>query len=106
VAAYLVEDKSELGVLDTLLTTAIPLAIYVLAVYLLYVYLSRTVDRLHFLLIGASAVLLGASLAMAAADVSIEWCLLVLSLVPWVTVIGYETVGHRHNAQVIADLAD
>src|ERR687888_222753 len=32
VAAYLVEDKTELDVLDTLLTTAIPLAIYVLAI--------------------------------------------------------------------------
>jgi low temperature requirement protein LtrA len=106
VAAYLVEDKTELDVLDTLLTTAIPLAIYVLAIYLLYTYLSRTVDPFHFLLIGASAVLLGASVAMAAAGVSIEWCLLVLSLVPWVTVVGYETVGHRHNAQVIADLGD
>ena len=46
VAAYLVEDKSELDVLDRLLATAIPLA------------------------------------------------------------IGYELVGHRHNAQVLADLAD
>jgi low temperature requirement protein LtrA len=106
VAAYLVEDKTELGVLDTLLTTAIPLAIYVLAIFVLYAYLSRTVDPFHFLLIGLSVALLGAAVAMAAAGVSIEWCLLVLSLVPWVTVIGYETVGHRHNAQVIADLAD
>ena len=106
VAAYLVEDKTELGVLDTLLTTAIPLGIYVLAIFVLYAYLSRTMDPFHFLLIGASALVLGASVAMAAAGVSIEWCLLVLSLVPWVTVIGYETVGHRHNAQVIADLAD
>jgi low temperature requirement protein LtrA len=106
VAAYLVEDKTELGVLDTLLTTAIPLGIYVLSIFVLYMYLSRTVDPFHFLLIGASALVLGASVAMAAAGVSIEWCLLVLSLVPWVTVIGYETVGHRHNAQVIADLAD
>jgi low temperature requirement protein LtrA len=106
VAAYLVEDKAELDVLDTLVTTAIPLAIYVLAIFVLYTYLSHTVDPFHFLLIVASAVLVGASVAMAAAGVSIEWCLLVLSLVPWVTVIGYETVGHRHNAQVIADLAD
>jgi low temperature requirement protein LtrA len=106
VAAYLVEDKTALGVLDTLLTTAIPLAIYVLAIFVLYAYLSRTVDPFHFLLIGASALVLGASVAMAAAGVSIEWCLLVLSLVPWVAVIGYETVGHRHNAQVLADLAD
>jgi hypothetical protein len=43
---------------------------------------------------------------MAAADVALEWCLLVLALVPWVTVIGYETVGHRHNEEVLAGLAD
>jgi low temperature requirement protein LtrA len=106
VAAYLVEDKTELDVLDTLLTTAIPVAVYVLGIFLLYTYLSRTVDPFHFLLIGLSAAQLGASVAMAAAGVSIEWCLLALALVPWVTVIGYETVGHRHNARVIDELSD
>jgi low temperature requirement protein LtrA len=106
VAAFLVEDKTKLDVLDTLLTTAIPVAVYVLGIFVLYTYLSRTVDPFHFLLIGLSGALLGAAVAMAAAGVSIEWCLLVLSLVPWVTVIGYETVGHRHNARVIADLFD
>ena len=30
------------------------------------------------------------------------WCLAVLALAPWVTVVGYETVGHRHNAEVLA----
>jgi low temperature requirement protein LtrA len=105
-AAYLVEHKTELDVLDTLLTTAIPLAVYVLGIFLLYAYLSRTVDPFHFLLVGVSAVLFAGSVAMAAGGVSIEWCLLVLSLVPWVTVIGYETIGHRHNAEVIAALAD
>jgi low temperature requirement protein LtrA len=106
VAAYLVEGKTKLDVLDTLLTTAIPVAVYVLGIFLLYTYLSRRVDPFHFLLIGLSAALLGASVAMAVAGVSIEWCLLVLSLVPWVTVIGYETVGHRHNARMIAELAE
>jgi hypothetical protein len=28
----------------------------------------------------------------------------VLATVPWVTVVGYETVGHRHNAEVLAAL--
>ena len=28
----------------------------------------------------------------------------VLALAPWVTVVGYETVGHRHNAEVLAAL--
>jgi low temperature requirement protein LtrA len=106
VAAYLVEDKTKLDILGTLLTTAIPVAVYVLGIFVLYTYLSRTVDPFHFLLIALSGALLGAAVAMAAGGVSIEWCLLVLALVPWVTVIGYETVGHRHNARVIADLYD
>ena len=106
VAAYLVEGKTELDVLGTLLTTAIPVAIYVLCLFVLYAYLTRTSDPFHFLLIGMSAAVLGAAVAMAAAGVSIEWCLLVLSLVPWITVVGYELVGHRHNAQVLAELED
>ena len=27
------------------------------------------------------------------------WCLAVLALAPWVTVVGYETVGYRHGEQ-------
>ena len=106
VAAYLVEHKTKLGVFDTLLTTAIPLAIYILGIYLLYAYLSGTVDPFHLLLLGVSGAVLAVSVAMAAAGVDIEWCLLVLSLVPWVSVVGYETVGHRHSAEVIASLAE
>jgi low temperature requirement protein LtrA len=104
-AAYLVEHETKLDVLDTLLTTAIPVAIYVVGIFVLYTYLSGTVDPFHYLLIGLSVALLAAAVAMAAINVSFEWCLLVVALVPWVTVIGYETVGHRHNARVIADLA-
>ena len=105
VAAFLVEDKTKLDVLDTLLTTAIPVAIYVLGIFVLYAYLTETIDPFHYLLIGLSFAMLGAAVAMAAAGVSIEWCLLALSLVPWITVVGYELVGHRHNARMLADLA-
>ena len=106
VAAYLVEDKTELDVLDTLLTTAIPVAIYVLGIFFLYWYLVQTIDPFHFLLIGVTVAVLGAAVAMGAAGASIEWCVLVLSLVPWVTVVGYELVGHRHNARMLAELDD
>jgi hypothetical protein len=41
---------------------------------------------------------------MAAAGVSMPWCLIVLSLSPWVTVVGYELRGHRHNEEVLAAL--
>jgi len=106
VAAYLVEGETKLDVFDTLLTTAIPVAIYVLGIFVLYTYLVQTIDPFHFLLIAITVLLLGVAVAMAAAGVSIEWCLLVLSLVPWVTVVGYELVGHRHNARMLAELDD
>jgi low temperature requirement protein LtrA len=105
-AAYLVEHETKLDVLDTLLTTAIPVAIYVLGIFILYAYLSGTIDPFHSLLIGLSVALLGGAVAMAAAGVSIEWCLLVVALVPWVTVVGYELIGHRHNAEVLARLTE
>ena len=34
------------------------------------------------------------------------WCILVLSLAPWVTVVGYELAGHRHNERVIQQLTE
>ena len=106
VAAYLVEGKTELDVLDTLLATAVPVAVYVLGTFVLYAYLVQTIDPFHFMLIALTVMLLGAAVAMAAAGAPIEWSLLVLSLVPWVTVVGYELVGHRHNARMLAQLDD
>jgi hypothetical protein len=32
------------------------------------------------------------------------WCLAVLALAPWVTVVGYETVGYRHGERVLERL--
>ena len=106
VAAYYVEHHTRLSAFDSLLATAIPLAIYVLGIFLLYAYLTATIDPFHYRLIAASALVLAASVAMAATGVDLEWCLLVLSLVPWVTVVGYETVGHLHNQHVLASLEE
>ena len=41
-----------------------------------------------------------------AAGVDLFWCLLVLAASPWVTVVGYETIGHRHNQEVLDSLVD
>ena len=36
--------------------------------------------------------------------VGVAACLLVLMFAPVVTVVGYETVGHRHVAQALEEL--
>jgi hypothetical protein len=88
----------------TVWSIAIPLAAYVLMMYALYVQITRTADPFHLLLIVGSLVVLAAGVAMAGAGVPMVWCVLVLALTPWVTVVGYEAVGHRHNESVLASL--
>jgi low temperature requirement protein LtrA len=103
-AAYYLHHESGLDATGTLLTVAIPLGVYVLWLYVLYAQISRTLDPFHVLLIALSAGILVISVALAWAGVDMVWALAVLALVPWVTVVGYETVGHRHNAEVLATL--
>ena len=53
-------------------------------------------------LIAGTALLLVLPVLLAHASVDMVWCLALLALSPLVTVVGYETVGHRHNAEVLA----
>jgi low temperature requirement protein LtrA len=105
-AAYFLEHHSGLGATATLLTVAVPLTAYLMGLYLLYSALTRSLDPFHFLLIAVTLVVVAAAVALSAAGASLTTSLLVLTLAPWVTVVGYETVGHRHNAEVLASLPD
>ncbi len=103
-AAYYLEHHSGLGATATLMTVAVPLTIYLMGLYLLYAALTRTLDPFHLLLVALTLVVVAAAIAVSAAGASLTTSLLVLTLAPWVTVVGYELVGHRHNAEVLASL--
>jgi low temperature requirement protein LtrA len=105
VAAYYLEDHSALGAEATVLCVVVPVSVFVLGIFVLYAVLTRTLDGFHWWLMAGSAVLLAAPVTLAAAGASMAWCLVVLSLSPWITVIGYELRGHRHNAEVLERLA-
>jgi low temperature requirement protein LtrA len=100
-AAYYIEHHSKLGSVETVLSVALPVGLYILTVYVLYGWLARTVDTFHLLLIAVTAVVLGLAVWLAAAGISMANCLLVVTLAPMVTVLGYETLGHRHAAAAI-----
>jgi low temperature requirement protein LtrA len=102
-AAYRLEHHSVLSDTQTAAAVAVPLAAYVALLYLLYAQLTRTVEPLHVWLVLGSAVVLAAGVGMVALGAPLTWALLVVGLTPWVTVVGYETVGHRHSEQVFAD---
>ncbi|HEY1118880.1 MAG TPA: low temperature requirement protein A, partial [Acidimicrobiales bacterium] len=106
VGAYYLDHATHLHLLGTVLTVAVPVTLYTLTFYAGYSLLTRSFDRFHLVLLVITAAVIAASLLMAAAGVGLVWCLLVLALTPWVTVVGYETLGWRHNVEVIASLPD
>ncbi|MGB0877379.1 MAG: hypothetical protein ACPGXI_10010 [Mycobacterium sp.] len=103
-AAYYIEHRSELGSVATVLTVVIPVGVYILMVYLLYAVMTRTIPVFHVLLLAGSAALLGLAVVLAARGISMANCLLVVTLAPVVSVVGYEVRGHRYAAQAVRNL--
>jgi low temperature requirement protein LtrA len=104
VAALSLEDEAKISATGTVLSVAIPFAIYAASFYVLYSVLMRSRDPLHLVLMAGMAALVVLSVLLAAAGVSIAACLVVLALAPAVTVVGYETLGHRHMAEALEQL--
>jgi low temperature requirement protein LtrA len=96
VAADYIGHEAHIGATATVLTVAVPVAVFVLALFALYTYLVHAGDPFHIGLLVATAAVLVLAVVLAAVGAAMAVCLVVLMLAPLVTVIGNETVGHRH----------
>jgi hypothetical protein len=76
-------------------------SLYVASGFALYWALTRSCSRADIWMLLGTATTIAAAIALACAGVSLAWSLNVLALAPWVTVIGYEVVGHRRNEYLI-----
>ena len=74
---------------------------FTLALFGIWTTLVRERDPFHLALLVATGALLLLSLLLASSGVSIAICLVVVECAPIVTVIGFETVGHRHVTDVM-----
>ena len=101
---YALEDHSELGTTGTIYTVVIPVAVFTLMLYLMYSVSMRAADPFHVGLLVGTAACLGAAVVLAGAGASLATCLVVVALAPLVTVVGYETVGHRHGREHVERL--
>lgn len=106
IAASYLEHDTELSATATVLSVAAPVGLFIAIFYAGYSLLARTFDSFHLVVLLLTAAVVFASVLMAHAGAGLVWCLLVLSLAPWVTVVGYETVGYRHNLEVVEALAE
>ena len=102
VAAYYLEHESTLGPTGTVLSTAIPVSIYVASLYGIYLAFTRHADPFHLTLLAGTAGVIVLSVVLAGLGVGVGACLLVLMLAPVVTVVGYETLGYRHVTEALA----
>lgn len=102
VAAAFIEHKSQIGALATVLATAIPVAIFIVSVYALYYYLVRRFEIFHLWLLMGSIAVMAVAVIAAASGVGMASCLIIVMLAPVVTVVGYEMLGHRQQAQALA----
>ena len=104
VAAISLEHDAEIGAPATVLSVAIPIAIYVGVFYALYSLLMHQRDRFHIGLLAGTAAVLVLSVVLAAVGVSVAVCLVVMVLAPATTVVGYEIIGHRHITEALERL--
>lgn len=105
VAGLQLEHHSHIGAVAVVAALALPVGVYLLMVYLLHTLMLSATDSFHLLLIVLTAVVLAVAVILAAVGTPIAICLLVVMLAPFVTVIGYETVGHRRQQRMLESLA-
>ncbi|WP_040794446.1 low temperature requirement protein A [Nocardia higoensis] len=104
VAGLYLEHHSELDEVAVVLCLAVPVGLYVSMVYLLHTALMAAVDPFHLLLLGLTLGVLALAAVLSALGVGIAVCLLVVMIAPFVAVVGYETIGHRRQRDMLARL--
>lgn len=102
VAAYVIEGEATIGTLGAVLAIAIPVAVFTTALFVIYGRLMRENDPFHLGLFAGTLVVLAVAVALAAGGASLGLCLVIVTLAPVVTVVGYEAAGHRHQAAALA----
>ena len=101
VAAYVIEGHAAIGMVGAVLAVAVPVFIFSVALFAVHWYLLRQFDSFHVALFAGTVAMLALAVFLAGQGVPLGWCLIVATLAPAVIVVGYETVGHRHQVGML-----
>jgi low temperature requirement protein LtrA len=102
VAAMATEGEAQLSALAIASAVAIPVIVLLLAFFALYSLLIGTFDPFHVVLIVGAVAILGTSMFVASAGAPLAVWLSLVVAAPVVVIVGYETIGHRHQAARLA----
>jgi low temperature requirement protein LtrA len=79
----------------------IPVGVTVIGYFAIYAWLVHAVDPFHLLLVAGTVAVLATAVLVAVLGGGLGPSLLTVMLASAVTVVGYESVGHRHMAAVL-----
>ncbi len=103
VAALWIQHSAHVSPPAVVLSVAIPLAVFLGSMFALYFYLVRRFGLFDVSLALATTAIMSVAVAAAWSDISTSWCLVLLMLAPIVTVVGYEVLGYRRQAEALVD---
>jgi low temperature requirement protein LtrA len=101
VAAYVIEDVAHIDSAAAIFTVVVPVAIFTTALFTVYTVLLRQFDPFHVLLYVVSMLTLAASAIAVAAGATIGLGIVIAAASPLITIVGYETIGHRHQSAAL-----
>jgi hypothetical protein len=102
VVAFVVEGKASIDSTGAVLSVAIPVLLFSAVLFSLYTYLIHEGDSFHIGLFAGTVGMLVASVWLAAVGAPLGVSLVLVTLSPAVVVVGYELLGHRHQAAALA----
>ncbi|MCS0500733.1 hypothetical protein [Protaetiibacter mangrovi] len=104
VAALASEGHAELDTTAVAAAVAIPVAALLLAIFTQYSLLMGAFDTFHLLLVATALALLAASVGAAGGGAPLwAWLGLVVAA-PVAVIVGFETIGHRHQQARLGEL--
>ena len=104
VAAYVIEGEAEIDEAGAILAVALPVLVFSISLFTLYTFLLRRFDPFHIALFLGTVAMLVLAVWLANSGASIGLCLLIITLSPTVFVIGYETLGYRHQKEALEEI--
>jgi low temperature requirement protein LtrA len=102
VVAFVVEGRASIDTTGAVLSVAIPVLLFSVVLFSLYTYLMHEGDSFHIALFAGTVGMLVASVWLAAVGAPLGVSLVLVTLSPAVVVVGYELLGHRHQAAALA----
>jgi low temperature requirement protein LtrA len=101
VAAFEIEGVAHIGLVQAILTVVVPVGLFMVALFTIYSLLLKQFDPFHVWLFVGSIVLLVLAVVAVAAGATFGVGILITAVAPFVVVVGFETVGHRHQAAAL-----